>query len=96
VLEVWHIVADKSCRIKFRVPPDVAGVLDVQADRAGYVARAVTWYARFGAPCLQKLDALLELAVRGQVKPGVSGPGGESSGPAVRNDIDDAVADFVL
>ncbi|WP_131821505.1 hypothetical protein [Desulfofundulus thermosubterraneus] len=96
MLEVWHVMVDKSYRIKFRVPPDVAEVLDAQDDRAGYVARAVTWYARFGAPCLQKLDALLDLAARGQAKLGESGPGGESSGPAVRDDIDDAFADFVL
>jgi hypothetical protein len=36
------------------------------------------------------------VACHDKVAAGTIRPGGESSGPAVRDDIDDAVADFVL
>lgn len=45
--------------MRFRAPPDVAAALDAQGDLPSFVSRAVTWYARFGAPCLERLDALL-------------------------------------
>lgn len=86
--------------MKFRVPPDVAEVLDAQSDRAGYVARAVTWYARFGEPCLRKLDQLLEMATAGGLqsararKEGEEGEGGGVS--ALAAEVDDAFSGFAL
>ncbi|WP_027719489.1 hypothetical protein [Desulfovirgula thermocuniculi] len=93
-------MSGKSYRVKFRVPPDVAEVLDAQGDRAGYVARAVTWYARFGEPCLRKLDQLLEMAAAGVLqsacarKEGEEGEGG--SVPALAAEVDDAFSGFAL
>lgn len=84
--------AEKSYRIKFRVPSDVAEVLDAQKDRPGYVARAVTWYARFGEPCMQKLDSLLKLVRGGAGPPGKRGPGDDGE----ERLIDDAFSEFVL
>ncbi|WP_027719479.1 hypothetical protein [Desulfovirgula thermocuniculi] len=82
-------------RVAFRVSADVAAVLDAQGDLPSFVSRAVTWYARFGEPCLEKLDALLarlEALERALSRPGAdsSAGSGDTSGP--RFDPEDFLA----
>jgi hypothetical protein len=80
---------EKSFRVKFKVPSDVAAVLESTADRAAYVARAVEWYTRFGGPCIDKLDEILAFLRDGKLPE-------QKVDEEIKRQLDDAFAGFEI
>lgn len=55
-LEVWHGMTD--FRVKFKLAGKAAKTFGNVKDKPEFVAKAVEWYANFGADMMKKMDKI--------------------------------------